>query len=402
MSDWRLMPIASVATSVAGGPFGSSLGRKDYVPSGVPVIRGAQLGSGRFNLDDLVFVTASKADHHRGNLAYPGDVIVTQRGTLGQVGVIPGDSQYPRYLLSQSQMKVTVDPAIADADFLYYSLLEPGNRSKLVSQGMSAGVPHINLATLRELELAFPTINEQRRIARVFCAVDDLIENNRWRIELLEQMAQAIYREWFVHAPQIADGWNLSNLFDEADVGFGFPLKSKGFGQAGDWPVIRIRDIPLGETATYTDEFPGQRHIVENGDTLIGMDGEFHMSRWSGDTALLNQRVVRIRPKGILGAEALFRSLRTPIREWNDRIVGTTVAHLGKRHLETISLRIPPPETAGRINDVLEPLGDLMLRLRRENSSLSRLRDLLLPKLVTGEIDVSHLDLDELLEQTAA
>jgi len=88
---------------VAGGPFGSSLGRKDYVDEGVPVIRGAQLSSGRrFSMDNLVFVGPEKADRHANNLALAGDVIVTQRGTLGQVGLVPEASGHERFLLSQS------------------------------------------------------------------------------------------------------------------------------------------------------------------------------------------------------------------------------------------------------------------------------------------------------------
>jgi len=90
------------------------------VADGVPVVRGAQLSDRRrFSLSNLVFVSEEKAIRHTGNLAYPGDVIVTQRGTIGQVGLVPDAPPYDRYLLSQSQMKISPDPAKADAEFLY-------------------------------------------------------------------------------------------------------------------------------------------------------------------------------------------------------------------------------------------------------------------------------------------
>jgi len=418
VSEWHEVSIAAIAKTVAGGPFGSSLGRKDYVAHGVPVIRGAQLSSdARFRLDDFVFVTEEKAERHRGNLAYPGDVIVTQRGTLGQVGMIPWDCPYPRLLLSQSQMKVTLDRSFADPHFLFYALAEPGNRQRLIEHAITAGVPHINLATLREFMVKVPNLQTQQACVSVLSAIDDLIENNRRRIALLEQMAQAIYREWFVRfrypgheddelvdSPlgPIPAGWQLSPLFDEAEVSFGFPLKSQGFGPSGALPVIRIRDIPKGSTSTHTDEFPGERYVVDTGDSLIGMDGDFHMSRWPAGRALLNQRVARVRPTGCLGAEALHWALQAPIKEWNQRIVGTTVAHLGKRHLEEIELVVPLRDKAQELNRTLDSLGVLSLELRRLVVLLESLRDLLLPKLVTGAIDVSHLDLDAMLADESA
>jgi type I restriction enzyme S subunit len=254
----------------------------------------------------------------------------------------------------------------------------------------------------------------QRRISAIVKALDDLINNNRRRIALLDKMAQAIYREWFVNfrypghehadyiespAGRIPSNWDVVPLFDEADVQFGFALKSSGFGPSGRWPVIRIRDLPEGATDTFTDEFPGQRYLVDDGDSLIGMDGEFHMCRWSGGPALLNQRVTRLRPKGRLGPEVLHRSLLAPIRELNEQIVGTTVAHLGKSHLERLMLVVPPLALSSMANDCLNPLGSEAIDLRLQNRILERIRSGVLPRLVTGRCDLSDLDLADLVEE---
>lgn len=214
MGAWRKVRIAELArggsSGVAGGPFGSSLGRKHYVPAGVPVIRGAQLaGSGRFSLDGLVFVSGEKADRHTGNLAHSGDLIVTQRGTLGQIGLIPSGQPYERFLLSQSQMKVSVDPTVADSEFLYFALSAPAAKQRLIDHAMTAGVPHVNLATLRDFQVFVPDVRTQRRIAAVLSAFDELIEINERRIELLEDLARSLYREWFVHFR--FPGWLLHN-----------------------------------------------------------------------------------------------------------------------------------------------------------------------------------------------
>src|SRR5206468_11446821 len=128
--SWSHVRVESIKAdarySLVGGPFGSELTTRDYVEEGVPVIRGANLPDERsFNDDAFVFVREEKADQLIANNAHPGDVVFTQRGTLGQVGIIPVDSRFPRYLISQSQMKLTVDPTKADARYVFYFFRHP-------------------------------------------------------------------------------------------------------------------------------------------------------------------------------------------------------------------------------------------------------------------------------------
>ena len=116
---------APVKNALVGGPFGSNLVSADYVPVGVPVIRGQNMGVGRWVDGEFVFVTTEKADTLSPNNANPGDLIFTQRGTLGQVAIVPG-GRFGRYVISQSQMKLTVDKDKADTLFLYSVLHETG------------------------------------------------------------------------------------------------------------------------------------------------------------------------------------------------------------------------------------------------------------------------------------
>jgi type I restriction enzyme S subunit len=122
--SWPRVTVESIKAkarySLVGGPFGSDLTARDYVEDGVPVIRGSNLPDDRcFNDSEFVFVGEEKADQLFASNAHPGDVVFTQRGTLGQVGLIPTESRFSRYLISQSQMKLSVDPAKADARFVY-------------------------------------------------------------------------------------------------------------------------------------------------------------------------------------------------------------------------------------------------------------------------------------------
>lgn len=121
-SDWRRVTVADLASpqrnSLVGGPFGSNLVGSDYVDDGVPVIRGQNMGK-RWVGGDYAFVTPAKAASLEANIARPGDIVFTQRGTLGQVSLVP-DGPYEQYVVSQSQMKLTTDRTVADPMFLYY------------------------------------------------------------------------------------------------------------------------------------------------------------------------------------------------------------------------------------------------------------------------------------------
>ena len=186
--------------SFIGGPFGSKLTQRDYVNNGVPVIRGSNMNGGRFlDMNEFVYVSDSKFRKDlSSNLAKPGDLIFTQRGTLGQVAIIPYEGISDRYVVSQSQMKLTVDSTKADRFFLYYYFSSHEAIERITNFVSSSGVPHINLTTLRSFDVPVPPLDIQRKIAAVLSAYDDLIENNRRRIQLLEQAARLLYREWFV------------------------------------------------------------------------------------------------------------------------------------------------------------------------------------------------------------
>ena len=167
-AGWKVRSVGELTggnrRGVTSGPFGSKLGRKDYVESGVPVIRGTNLDlGGGFRDSGFVYVSESKAETLGSSIAKPGDIVVTQRGTLGQVGLIPASARHERYVLSQSQMKVTVDEAVGTTEFVYEALRSAETIEWARNTAMTAGVPHINLSMLRELKLLCPPICLQRQ-----------------------------------------------------------------------------------------------------------------------------------------------------------------------------------------------------------------------------------------------
>ena len=192
---------APIKNSLVGGPFGSDLGTADYMPSGVPVIRGQNLSNGKFVGGEFVFVSEEKADKLKSNLARPGDLVFTQRGNAvlhgGQVAIVP-DQPFERYLVSQSQMKLTPDQTKVESRFLYFIFTSADYRHYLRSNAVVTGVPHINLGLLREYSLSLPSLAEQKAIAAVLGALDDKIELNRRMNATLEALARALFQSWFV------------------------------------------------------------------------------------------------------------------------------------------------------------------------------------------------------------
>jgi type I restriction enzyme S subunit len=174
-NDWQELTVADVAASsrnaLVGGPFGSNLVSSDYVPSGVPVIRGQNMSS-RWVGGEFAFVTEAKAKSLEANLARPGDLVFTQRGTLGQVALVP-HGPFERYLISQSQMKLTVDEKKANSLFLYYVFNSPAQREYIRQHAIQTGVPHTNLGILRNTPVLIPPIEEQHAIALALGGLDN-------------------------------------------------------------------------------------------------------------------------------------------------------------------------------------------------------------------------------------
>ena len=156
-----------------GGPFGSSLVSKDYTATGVPVIRGANLSNGsRFIGGEFVYVSPAKAASLSRNLAGPGDIIATQRGTLGQVALVPPQPDRT-YVVSQSQMRLRVDPRSALAAYVYVALSTDAVRDEIQSRKIATANPHINLGVFGAIEIPLPDLDTQARVAGAVLAIED-------------------------------------------------------------------------------------------------------------------------------------------------------------------------------------------------------------------------------------
>lgn len=262
-----------------------------------------------------------------------------------------------------------------------------------------------------DIKVKLPNINTQHRIASVLSSLDDKIElNNRINAEL-EAMAKTLYDYWFVQFDfpdvngkpykssggkmvyneelkrEIPEGWEVKTLFESSFVQYGFPFSTEYFNENKiGVPVIRIRDILENTISNYsTEENIDNKYLLEIGDLLIGMDGNFHINHWSQRGCYLNQRVVRLR-KRLLNTIVLKYQIEPYIKLRERSVSRTTVGHLSDKDLKAIRLIVPSESYLEKFNNYFDSVLGKKLKNQQENQRLASLRDWLLPMLMNGQL----------------
>lgn len=318
------------------------------------------------------------------------DVIVTMTDLSKETDTLGFSAKVPawhgkRFLHNQRIGLVKLKTQDFDLNYLYW-LMRTYSYQRFVANGATgATVKHTSPTKICQYKFTAPESKEtQRRIASILSAYDDLIENNLKRIKLLEEKANLMYK---LMQMELSDAKKI-NLYDFADIQMGYAFKAEAFNEKGEGiPIIRIRDIPSQLTKSYTTQEVDNQYWVEKGDLLIGMDGEFHMNEWLGQRGYLVQRVCRLRAKFELYQSYLWQALKEPIHFYETTISGATVAHLGKKHLEEIFVPHPKDSMKNELEE-MNTMRKLKIVLAEQNTKLREARDILLPRLMSGEIEV--------------
>lgn len=331
-----------------------------------------------------------------------GDFIVTMTDlsktidTLGYSAIVP-KSKNRIYLHNQRIGLVHFKNDICDRGYIYWLMRTRDYQRTIANTSTGSTVHHTSPSKIYDYEFETPDKATQHRIASILFHYDSLIENYQKQIKLLEESAQHLYKEWFVDLRfpghenvQIVDGvpegWEKKKLVDLVDVQYGYAFDGKLFNSNREgMPILRIRNIPDGLTSDYTTEEASNDYIVHNGDIVVGMDGIFHINSWSGDDAYLVQRTCSFRPKEEYMKGFVFQAIQEPIKFFEKTLVGATVVHLGKKHIDSIELCVPKNfELYQPFSKFYNQRQGLLSQIRL----LTEARDRLLPKLMSGEIEV--------------
>lgn len=288
---------------------------------------------------------------------------------------------------------------ISDPQFIYYLATSPWFRNIAIKSMVgSSGRQRVQQSVLDDLVLNVPPLEEQKKISSFLCVLDQKIAlNNEINDNLLGQM-QALYKSWFVDFLPFGGTkpktWIESDIYTLANIIYGAPFKSKQFNTDGiGTPIIRIRDLKDQQFATYTTEVHPKGYLLQPGDIVVGMDGEFRPYIWGNDEAWLNQRVCVFKNKRSNGKAFLYFTIKPLLYGIEQTQVATTVIHIGKKDFDAFEITLPDASTLDDFDALTAPMMRVIVSNSFENKRLAALRDILLPKLMSGEIDVSDIQL---------
>lgn len=408
MSEWRKVELSEVSLDVADGDWVET---KDQGGSDFRLLQVSNIGVGQFRETGRYrYVTKETFARLRCTEVLPGMVLVARMpDPVGRSWFV--DRLEHRAITAVDVAIIKPDPSVLDGRFCSYALNTPDQLALWAAEAGGTTRMRITRRQLAAARLALPSLPKQRQIAAALALFDDLIENNRRRIELLEQMAQEIYREWFVHFRYpghedaalvdsflglIPEGWQVKPFAELASFVNGFAFKPAHWGESG-MPIIKIKQLKHGVTAD-TPRCNGKeiskRFWVQTGDVLFSWSADLGVYRWSDEPGLLNQHLFNVTSSGELSLPFLLYALDEAMPHFWDRAQGTTMRHIRRAALSEVTTAVPTQALVHVFTAAVDPLDQVVLKLRQSNRRLAATRDLLLPKLVTGEIDVSNLDLD--------
>ena len=208
---------------------------------------------------------------------------------------------------------------------------------------------------------------------------------------------QALYKDWFVNFEPFGgvrpSNWNVANIYAIAKIIYGAPFASKLFNTDGlGKPIIRIRDLKEQAFVTFTTEEHPKGHLIQPGDIVVGMDGEFRPYIWGNEPAWLNQRVCIFESNRPKGKAFVLYTIKPLLNKIEQTQVATTVIHIGKKDFDAFEIVLPDEATLDSFDSITAPMIEKIVNNSLQNKRLAILQNTLLPKLMSGALDVSNID----------
>jgi type I restriction enzyme S subunit len=433
-NEWNTVTLGEVA-NVQTGPFGSQLHQEDYVSVGTPIITVEHLGENHLIHDDLPRVTDADKQRLSKYTLKEGDIVFSRVGSVDRRALVKKEEE--GWLFSGRCLRVRPTSNKLNSTFLSYYFGLDSFKKYIRAIAVGSTMPSLNTTILSEIEIPFPPLSTQRRIADILSALDEKIELNRQTNATLEAIAQSIFREWFVEfnvpdpneidpkgllgnqassqamesgtteRPQagqtfrvsdmveselglIPKGWKVLPLDEIADFLNGLALqKFPAENEKGYLPVIKIRELKNGisNSSDKASRNIPSKYIINDGDLIFSWSGTLEVKFWVGGEGALNQHLFKVTSKEyplwfcyfwILEHLANFRGIA------EDKT--TTMGHIQRHHLSEALCSVPDNLT--ELDEVMTPLVDKIINFEQQSATLASLRDALLPKLMSGEIEV--------------
>ena len=386
--------IADLIDEIAMGPFGSNIKVSCFVDSGVPVLNGSNLEG--FSLSEKTFryVTRKKADSLNKANAHRGDIVITHRGTLGQIVFIPQDSKYDRYVISQSQFRARCNDKVLP-EYLVYYFHTPIGRHKLLSNASQVGVPALARpsSTFQQIEVVLPELSIQKCVVEIISTIQKKIVNNQELNDNLQQQAAALFSSLYDRSNTEVRFTDLIQI-----LGGGTPKTGENTYWNGNIAFFTPKDVGIPYTLI-TEKTISKEGLSHCNSRLYPVNTVFVTARgtvgkvgMSGVPMAMNQSCYALVGKETHQLLVYFYTLKA-VDRLKHKASGAVFDAITTRDFESEQIMKLSDDDATAFLRVAEPMFQEVLNNNIENLRLSTLRDSLLPKLMSGEIDVSAVQL---------
>lgn len=408
--DLVTRPLGDISDEANGtirtGPFGSQLHESDYVADGIPVVMPKNIIEGNVSISDIAMIRTEDANRLSQHRLKTGDIVYGRRGDIGRRAFV--SERENGWLCGTGCLRISLGKSSLDSKFLYYYLGQSRVIGWIYNQAVGATMPNLNTKILRSIPITYPPLPTQRKIASVLSAYDDLIENNTRRIQILEEMAQAIYREWFVNfrfpghekvgmvdSPlgKMPEGWEIKALGEIAEQ-VRRNVKPEQFDP--ETPYVGLEHIPRRSIALAdwdsVEEVQSSKLAFRKGEILFGkIRPYFHKVAVAPIDGLCSSDTIVISPM----ISEHFSSVLCTVSsdEFVDHATqtsqGTKMPRADWNVLVKYPVIIPQQEILRQFSELVEDIVGQIQNHTFRNRNLRDTRDLLLPKLISGEVDVS-------------
>lgn len=411
----KLITLKDIIAEISMGPFGSDIKVENFVESGVPVLNGSNLSGIKLTEEQFKYVTPEKAKTFKKAIANRGDIVITHRGTLGQISYIPENSKHENYVISQSQFRVSLKKDMVCPEFFTYYFHTSEGQKRLLANKCHVGVPALAQATtnFKLVQIPLPPLATQINIANVLLTLDAKIAlNNRINAEL-EAMAKTLYDYWFVQFDfpneenkpyktsggamvwneelkrEIPEGWEVGELKDIANIIMGQSPAGESYNNEGKGMIFfqgctdfGIRFPSIRQYTTAPTRF------AKAGDILLSVRAPVGTINIAKENCCIGRGLASLSSKD--GTNPYLYEVLKNLKQIFDRrnTDGTTFGSITKDDLFSLLVIIPNKEVLQKYTNVINPMFEKQNIIAHENQQLSSLRDWLLPMLMNGQVVV--------------
>ena len=394
---WEIAKLGDISKNIQTGPFGSQLHQSDYSECGIPVVMPKDLVGGKISEESIARVDKTHVERLCRHKIEVGDILYSRRGDVGRCAHVTKKEE--GWLCGTGCLRVTIDSEKADSRFVFFQLQHPDTVGWVEKHAVGATMLNLNTTILSSVPIRLPALEIQKRIADILSAYDDLIENNQKQIKLLEEAAQRLYKEWFVDlrfpghentkiVDGVPEGWNEKTLSQVANVIMGQSPKSEFYNSekkglpfhqgVGSYGVRFVMDDIY--STSYT-------RIAEPNSILFSVRAPVGRLNITKNKVVIGRGLAAINQTD--GCQSyLYYLLKNKF--FKDNVVGngSIFASVSKDELLNQKFLIPERNLMMQFEKIVSQMDKQIENLDSKNKKLIEARDRLLPKLMSGEVEV--------------